>query len=1158
MLITAMAETPTATRCLGLIRHMCTARSYCPVTEEELKGVAYAAIKNGYEVDEMIMQDKYATRLAMDIEWEIDLDEFPATEEEETELKQRGPPVIVSVLEELQEKLLAIGVPESKTDVIVTEACRPKWKLVDKKNNIKKKVYKWSYHVICRDVLFEVYKDQLVFLKECMSDESQRYIDFSIYSNFQGLRIVGSKKSTESAVSKLKELKPGCDILASGMCFEPKSYTLFDTLVCVNYDPAVHHLVPAIVHEKQLKKAKVSGTRKVTQRTNPGRVQLDADLDHVQGVLQRLCDEKGAGVTVRCPSTLNARFWSCDSNDLPRKCVLTGRVHDSLGMRIYINQYSQVAILKCWSDHCEGKELVLGTVDGTPVPAIPMETTRVDVRRITDANETINRLLEKHRVLCIKSPCDTGKTHWISEYMDAYPELKVLVISTRRSLAINVQERLQCVHYKALLHNQEQPNRVVVQWESLHTVQKFSFDLVVLDETQSLCSNCFSRITNKSHMILNMQLFRAIVRQAKLVVAMDANFGAKSMAMLSTAGVPLSDMAFLENVYKHPDRPVIVYNLENSTAASQPTWCAYADRMTEALNRGHGVMVTSASKGFLTNRVIPHLHAQGVRRENMLVYMSHSDADKLSDLSNINVRLQELKDRGEPFALLMSPTITVGVDITVNVFAGVFCFISGHSIEAELSAQQIMRARNPVDATIHLALNSRQPVEGAVPTVESIVEDIKERRLVIEDMVENTYINSCLAVAPSAQGGFEHVIMDAPLLQFYATVKHSQAQSRHNCLGVFIDIVGKWNWKVEWYKVSEVEDDSVHVEATKKLTEQTTKYVQEREEVSKAIWDQTILLHGNEFVSECQCKDKSSWDSNRLRRYKKSKLYFLYNKTSYEAFCAVELAQSKIALALYIMCKDASEQVVRKGQFIEPELSKNEAIRQRLIKDLLNVLDVTIDKSPVQVTGLYGRIRSNDQFVAKVGCWYASKGKYFKLGWDKVADFPTSGDVEAVNGIAMQNYLTRCYESVTDGNTKEMGAALDTKWREQLGIGEGVSLQRGIQEFVGDPPSLAALGVPKGHRIRKPKRTSLVNLVAKWLTPLTKCAGLSFEVKVTGKNYDKRTVLLNVENVIDGATVWDLAKYFLDQTGLQAEKFIQEHFIVDPKQPSITEWLGPQ
>lgn len=276
---TAMEGTPDGTRCLAFSKGT-RATSLCPVAPHELPVVARAAIEEGFEVDEVIFNGAYPARLVMDVEWAIDLEDYPATVEEEAALKQRGPGVLIPILEELVDALLAIGVPESKTGFIVSEACRVKWVTLDKKSKKKKLVYKWSYHVTCRDVLFEEWKDQKVFLMECLSEESNKYIDKTIYNNYRGLRIVASRKCEEGTNSILRELRPGCDILASGLCFEPRSYKLADTLVRVDYDPSVHHLVPAVVQEKEFKRAKGRAKSGVRDR-----IQLEADLDHMQGVL---------------------------------------------------------------------------------------------------------------------------------------------------------------------------------------------------------------------------------------------------------------------------------------------------------------------------------------------------------------------------------------------------------------------------------------------------------------------------------------------------------------------------------------------------------------------------------------------------------------------------------------------------------------------------------------------------------------------------------------------------------------------------------------------------------------------------------------------------------------------------------------------------------
>lgn len=436
---------------------------------------------------------------------------------------------------------------------------------------------------------------------------------------------------------------------------------------------------------------------------------------------------------------------------------------------------------------------------------IPINTTEINVRYINEANDGICNLLLTHRILCLRSVCDTGKTHWVSEYMDAHPEQNVLIISQRRPLH-NLQKKLKCVQYDELPEQFSQPTRVVVPWALLYMVKRFSFDLVVLDESQRVCNNCFCSDTNGHHMIENMQLFRAIINNAKTVLAVDANIGPKTFELLRSTGALLTDIVLVDNIYRHKERWVMTYRFENKKAKARPIYCTYFNELMAAVKRGHGVMVTSARETFLNKHAIPLLMCAGVKRSNMLCYTEDIfSRNNLSELNNINDRLLELDGSGEPFALVMNPTIAVGVDITANVFSGIFCYISRNAIEAEMTVQQIMRVRNPVESVIYLAHYMVNCKNVHVPSVNEHMQETRDHRLIMKDLVERGVINCRLDFT---EGPTDDVnintttaIMDAPLLRFFATVEISKLQSQKDCLREFTRIVKPWNWKIEKFKL---------------------------------------------------------------------------------------------------------------------------------------------------------------------------------------------------------------------------------------------------------------------------------------------------------------------------------------------------------------------
>ena len=133
----------------------------------------------------------------------------------------------------------------------------------------------------------------------------------------------------------------------------------------------------------------------------------------------------------------------------------------------------------------------------------------IDKRYLSDFNSkldnndlltsTINNFFDNDNSKClsIKSPYDTGKTQLLKSIITEYNQPKILFISYRISLSIDLMNNFKNLNFKSYLDNDYDADRLIVQIESLQKLSNNDFideytesiqqyDLIIIDECESV------------------------------------------------------------------------------------------------------------------------------------------------------------------------------------------------------------------------------------------------------------------------------------------------------------------------------------------------------------------------------------------------------------------------------------------------------------------------------------------------------------------------------------------------------------------------------------------------------------------------------------------------------------------------------------------------
>jgi hypothetical protein len=259
----------------------------------------------------------------------------------------------------------------------------------------------------------------------------------------------------------------------------------------------------------------------------------------------------------------------------------------------------------------------------------------------------------------------------------------------------------------------KQHDRIIIQYESLHLLRGVeAFDLVVLDEIESILENMTSEPTNKTRLKANAAIFQGLVSGSR-VVALDADLSNKTLQYLKSV-VGAEQITLHINEHRALHRDVLVY----------PRRSGWVDAIKSALSAGQRLLIVTGSKRAADNHILPLLQAMADPFK-FKYYHADCDDDLLDDFECIEEAWTELD------VAVITPRVTVGADFsTPQHFDAIFAYGEPSSVVPRTLLQMCGRCRNPKNPTIHTFVNQKH--RGVRPTLDSVRRDVIDRANVLE------------------------------------------------------------------------------------------------------------------------------------------------------------------------------------------------------------------------------------------------------------------------------------------------------------------------------------------------------------------------------------------------------------------------------------------
>ena len=311
---------------------------------------------------------------------------------------------------------------------------------------------------------------------------------------------------------------------------------------------------------------------------------------------------------------------------------------------------------------------------------------------------------EAHSTLLVDSHLGTGKTTQLKKIVAAHPDQRIILISARRTFTASMfadwGEENGFTNYRDTKGSLASNPRVFIQVESLwrlfssdDIVTIKPFDIVLMDEVESILAQCSPSPTHQGNYLRNMRALEQITTQATRLIAMDAFVTERSVEFLEGMR---TDLALVHNPHQPYSRVAIRAPCNNFQKSTSHFWKS----VLEAVKAGKRVVIPCGSQ------------KQGLAFEKLLVahkitYIFYHSADDRT------MRKETLQDVNTSWAtvqvLLYTPSITIGInyDSAEHQFDQLFLYASaGGGIPRDMF-QGSLRARVIKDNTMVYCLDGR-------------------------------------------------------------------------------------------------------------------------------------------------------------------------------------------------------------------------------------------------------------------------------------------------------------------------------------------------------------------------------------------------------------------------------------------------------------------
>lgn len=259
----------------------------------------------------------------------------------------------------------------------------------------------------------------------------------------------------------------------------------------------------------------------------------------------------------------------------------------------------------------------------------------------------------------INSPMGSGKTTQVKKLLSKNPNIiRCLVLTSRKSFASFMTGELNTfVNYSSpSLRGKDlsQEDKLIIQVESLWKLQENykPYDLVFIDESESVLFQMTSIATHKEKIIKNYVMIEKIVSEAKMVILADAFISKRSIQFCEFLR-DVDTTLLINNTFQPYERKATLLQSINSKGDAQPAIETLYKKMFKDLKDGLKIVFVSTTVKGANNFIEEYLKKS---KFSYKFYQGNSCASTKKELEDVELHWSDID------IIIYTLTITVGIN----------------------------------------------------------------------------------------------------------------------------------------------------------------------------------------------------------------------------------------------------------------------------------------------------------------------------------------------------------------------------------------------------------------------------------------------------------------------------------------------------------------
>jgi len=474
------------------------------------------------------------------------------------------------------------------------------------------------------------------------------------------------------------------------------------------------------------------------------------------------------------------------------------------------------------------------------------------------------------KLLAIQSEKGTGKTYNLLRSLfdnkKKKPPESILFLSSRRTFGIKLSADLEKYGFKLYSEINEHyiyNKRIICQIDSLLRLQRDKFDLVIVDECESLAryitGNHFTK-SNKANTIVSNLEFR--FSDADNVIIMDADLSDRCLnyytsVISNSKEMSKNDIKVIINSYTPYQDYTVNYMKYNS----------WLNLLIKFVINNKKIVVPMASNSKAKD-LYSKLKKDFPKKNILLIHKETSEDDKLKKLLKVN----EIWVNYD--VVIYTPTVCMGVSFEPEHFDNIFGYGCHNSLGSQEFCQMMHRVRTPKDKNIYISFDRYKYYDP-------VDDDISYNQ--VEEMICNDYyltyhdIHSNLVQKKFKRVGRERVMFypykEEPIYDLYIRNCIELIENKLNFTSNFFGYIKYKNYQYQFFDCSDTEDIIKELKEIRKKREK-----EEQDKLIKDLLDAKSLTK-DEYKEKIMRKEKYL-DDDSIVEIKKYNLVKNYNLKS--------------------------------------------------------------------------------------------------------------------------------------------------------------------------------------------------------------------------------------------------------------------------------------